>query len=51
MKEKLQDILQKAEAEIKQAETFYDLSNIKARFIGRKSNINDLMKYLSTLTP
>ena len=51
MKEQLQAILQKAETEIANAQSFNDILNLKSSFIGKKSELGDFMKQMSSLSP
>lgn len=51
MKDELQAILKQAEEDISGAQTFYDLNNLKSRFIGKKSELNNFMKRLGSLSP
>ena len=49
MKERLEEILGNAKKEIESIKTFNDLLNLKSRFLGKKSEIKELMKFLPTL--
>ena len=51
MKEQLQAILKQAEENIAKAQTFHELNNLKSRFVGKKSELNDFMKCLGSLSP
>ncbi|MCK9330121.1 MAG: phenylalanine--tRNA ligase subunit alpha [Candidatus Cloacimonetes bacterium] len=51
MKEELHAILKQAEEDLKRAQTFFDLNNLKSRFVGKKSVINQFMKRLGSLSP
>ena len=49
MNDQLTKILQSAETEISNVETEHELNNLKSRFIGKKSEIKELMKILPSL--
>ncbi len=51
MNDELQAILKLAEDELNRAQTFFDLNNLKSRYIGKKSEINQFMKRLGSLSP
>ena len=48
--EKLQTILHDAQNAIAQAKNFHDLNNLKSQYIGKKSQLNDFMKVLGSLS-
>ncbi|MCL2062839.1 MAG: phenylalanine--tRNA ligase subunit alpha [Candidatus Cloacimonetes bacterium] len=51
MKDKFQEIIKKATIDIENVQSFHELNNLKSRFTGKKSEIKDFMKYLSSMTP
>ena len=51
MNDKLLAIKQKAEVEIAKAQTAHDINNLRSHFIGKKSELNDFMKQLGSLSP
>lgn len=50
MKEKLNDIIQTAILELQQVKTINELQDVKAKYLGKKSDFNDLMQDLKTLS-
>ena len=50
MKEEITRVLKAAKAEIKKAGSMHDLMQLKSRYIGKKSILNELMQKLGTLT-
>lgn len=51
MEEKLNLIIENAHNEIKGAQSLHELMLLKSKFLGKKSEINDLMKTLGSLSP
>ena len=51
MEEQLLVILRQAEEKIAAAKAFHELNDLKSLFIGKKSELNDFMKKLGTLSP
>lgn len=51
MEEKLNLIIASADNEIKGAQSIHELMNIKAKYIGKKSEIMEVMKTLGSLSP
>ncbi len=49
MLEKLDEILKSAERDLKKAESFDDLENIRVKYLGRKSEITSILKSLGNL--
>lgn len=50
MREELYRILEEAKEEIKKAKNFVELNNIKAKFLGKKSPLKDVLRKLGELT-
>ena len=49
MTQNLKELLKQAETDIANVQTEHELNNLKSRYIGKKSEIKDLMKYLPSL--
>lgn len=50
MKEKLNDIVQKAILDLQEVKTINELQDVKAKYLGKKSDFNDLMQDLKSLS-
>jgi phenylalanyl-tRNA synthetase alpha chain len=48
--QQLLDILEQAKSELSGVKSIHELNNIKSKFIGKKSQVNDFLKVLGTLS-